>query len=395
MPARNTQTSYGFVAKSFHWLTALLILSLIPLGIIANDLPFDTGEALARKAFLFSMHKTLGVTLFFVALARIAWALGQPKPAGLHPERRAESFLAELVHWLLYGSLIVVPLSGWVHHASTSGFAPIWWPFGQDLPFVPKSEPLAELAATVHWAAGMVLALSVAAHIGGALKHAVRDRDGTLARMVSGAEAGDPRALHSRALPALVAALVVWVAVIGASLTVFAPRHVGAVFQAGTAGAGEWAVQEGTLSFTITQLGAQVTGSFGGWQAEITYDPATGTGQLRTEIDTTTVALGSVTDQAKGPEFFDVTRHERAVFEAEIARVDEVSHTATGTLTLVGQSLPVTLTFDLEIEDGMAQVVGRTTLDRRDFGMGPSYPDESGVGFAVDVALKLTAQRGE
>lgn len=390
----NTKTRYGAVARGLHWAVALLVLVDLGLGVLGKFTP-QTAENLTFLTRLYSTHKTIGVTVLALAVVRVIWAVTQTRPVPIHPERRAETFAAETAHWLLYGAIFVLPLSGWVIHSAEAGFAPIWWPFGQDLPFVPKSEPLAELAATVHWAAGMVLALSVAAHIGGALKHAVRDRDGTLARMVSGAEAGDPRALHSRALPALVAALVVWVAVIGASLTVFAPRHVGAVFQAGTAGAGEWAVQEGTLSFTITQLGAQVTGSFGGWQAEITYDPATGTGQVRTEIDTTTVALGSVTDQAKGPEFFDVTRHERAVFEAEIARVDEVSHTATGTLTLVGQSLPVTLTFDLEIEDGMAQVVGRTTLDRRDFGMGPSYPDESGVGFAVDVALKLTAQRGE
>lgn len=390
----NTKTRYGAVARGLHWAVALLVLVDLGLGVLGKFTP-QTAENLTFLTRLYSTHKTIGVTVLALAVVRVIWAVTQTRPVPIHPERRAETFAAETAHWLLYGAIFVLPLSGWVIHSAEAGFAPIWWPFGQDLPFVPKSEPLAELAATVHWAAGMVLALSVAAHIGGALKHAVRDRDGTLARMVSGAEAGDPRALHSRALPALVAALVVWVAVIGASLTVFAPRHVGAVFQAGTAGAGEWAVQDGTLSFTITQLGAQVTGSFGGWQAEITYDPATGTGQVRTEIDTTTVALGSVTDQAKGPEFFDVTRHERAVFEAEIARVDEVSHTAIGTLTLVGQSLPVTLTFDLEIEDGMAQVVGRTTLDRRDFGMGPSYPDESGVGFAVDVALKLTAQRGE
>ena len=72
--------------KTFHWLTALLILTLIPLGWYANQLPFDTGAELAFKAQLFSYHKTLGVAAFFVALLRILWALTQPKPAPLHPE---------------------------------------------------------------------------------------------------------------------------------------------------------------------------------------------------------------------------------------------------------------------------------------------------------------------
>ncbi|MDP4990023.1 MAG: cytochrome b/b6 domain-containing protein, partial [Marivita lacus] len=123
MPVANTTAQYGAVAKTFHWLTALGILAVIPLGIIANDLPYDTAEQLADKAWLFSLHKTIGVTLFFVALARILWALSQPKPAPLHPDRKTETLLAEIVHWLLYGSLVLVPLSGWIHHAATEGFA--------------------------------------------------------------------------------------------------------------------------------------------------------------------------------------------------------------------------------------------------------------------------------
>ena len=48
----------------------------------------------------------------------------------LHPDRKTETLLAEIVHWLLYGSLILVPLSGWIHHAATEGFAPIWCTYG-------------------------------------------------------------------------------------------------------------------------------------------------------------------------------------------------------------------------------------------------------------------------
>ncbi|MEM9581134.1 MAG: cytochrome b/b6 domain-containing protein, partial [Pseudomonadota bacterium] len=167
MSAQNTATSYGSVAKSFHWIVALGIVTLIPLGIIANGMAFDTSEALARKAWLFSLHKTIGVTIFFVALARIAWAISQPKPAPLNPERKLEHFMAELVHWLLYGSLVLVPLTGWIHHASTAGFAPIWWPFGQNLAFVPKNETLAATTAGLHIVFERVLAASVILHIAG------------------------------------------------------------------------------------------------------------------------------------------------------------------------------------------------------------------------------------
>ncbi|WP_052245367.1 cytochrome b/b6 domain-containing protein [Halocynthiibacter namhaensis] len=155
----NTPTRFGSVAKFFHWSVALTIIALIPLGIIADGMAYDTSELLARKAFLFQIHKTLGVFVFFLALARIFWALTQPKPVSLHPERKLESFVAELIHWLLYGSLVLVPLTGWIHHAATTGFAPIFWPFGQDLPFVEKSEFTAHLFGALHKTFERVLGL--------------------------------------------------------------------------------------------------------------------------------------------------------------------------------------------------------------------------------------------
>jgi hypothetical protein len=40
-------------------------------------------------------------------------------------------------------------------------------------------------------------------------------------------------------------------------------------------------------------------------------------------------------------------------------------------------------------------MAGTVTLDRRDFGMGASYGDESSVGFAVGVKVDLLAKRVE
>ena len=180
MRLANSETRYGAVAKFLHWLTALMILALIPLGLIAQAVARDTPEALAEKARLFSVHKTLGVALFAVALLRIGWALSQTRPGPLHPERRAETFTASAVHWTLYGALVAVPLSGWVTHAATEGFAPILWPFAQGLPFVPRSEPVAGAAAAVHWLGGRVLMVALALHVAGAVKHHVLDRDATL-----------------------------------------------------------------------------------------------------------------------------------------------------------------------------------------------------------------------
>ena len=397
MTRANTATRYGSVAKTFHWLIALLVITLIPLGIIANGLPFDTSEELAQKAFLFSLHKTLGVTVFFLALARIFWALLQIKPAGLHPDRKLETFAAEVVHWLLYGSLVLVPLSGWIHHAATTGFAPIWWPFGQDLFFVPKSEPVAAVFAGLHIVFERVLITSLILHIAGALKHHFVDQDATLRRMWFGdTQAGDTAPNH-RIFAPLGAALMAWAAaiLIGSGLGIYKSHTTQPVAAELTAVASEWQVQEGTLEISLSQLGSEVAGSFADWTAAITFDknarsPVLGSAEVTIAI--TSLKLGSVSSQALAPDFFDATQFPTATFQADIYRGND-GYEARGTLSLRGASQPVTLFFSLNIAGDTAQMAGSTTLDRRDFGIGNNMPDEKSLKFPVKVDVTLTATK--
>ncbi|MEL7204841.1 MAG: cytochrome b/b6 domain-containing protein [Pseudomonadota bacterium] len=396
MSFANTATRYGTVCKTLHWLTALLILALIPSGIIANGLPYDTPEALAQKAQLFSIHKTLGVVLFAVALTRILWVLTQPKPAALHPERRAETFLASTVHWLLYGSLVLVPLSGWVHHAATEGFAPILLPIGQDLPLVPKSETLAGITASLHIIFERVLVVALGLHIIGALKHHFVDKDVTLKRMWFGAAEGGGEPRKSGKLAPIFAAVSAWVIAIGigASIGLFAKHESTAVAVALAEVESDWQVQEGTLSITVKQLGSDVQGSFSDWTAAISFDEqADGVmGEVDVAIAIPSLTLGSVTDQAMGADFFNAAEHPTAQFAAEITRAEE-GFLATGTLTIKGTEIPVVLPFELALDGARAEMTGKVSLDRRDFGIGAGT-DEGSLGFGVTVDVELTALRG-
>lgn len=396
MPTRNTQTSFGTVTRSLHWLTALVILTAMPLGLIANGL--STGpESIALKAQLFSLHKTLGIAAFGLGVARVLWAFSQPRPVPLHPDRRIETHLAEAVHWLLYLSLVIVPLSGWVHHAAVDGFAPILWPFGQGLPFVPKSETVASLAGMAHWLSTKVLAAAILLHVLGALKHHVMDRDATLRRMARGVSAPAVAAPHRARLAPLVLALGIYGAGAAVAVTLTAPPAPPAstALQAPSANSGNWQVQTGSLGFRVTQMGAPVEGSFAGWTAEITFDdtvtdgPA---GRVEVVVDLASVSLGSVTEQAKGAEFFDVATHPTARFTADLI-AGPSGPVATGSLQLRGAEQPVTLPFTLHITGDSAEMTGRLTLDRRDFGIGAGYSDEATVGFAVEILVTLTATR--
>ncbi|WP_108815940.1 cytochrome b/b6 domain-containing protein [Loktanella sp. Alg231-35] len=388
-------TTYGTVTKTFHWLTALLILTVIPLGAIANRLPYDTNEQLAFKAQLFSVHKTIGVIIFLVALARILWTLTQTKPAPLHPDRKAETWLAELVHWLLYISLVAVPLSGWIHHAATSGFAPILLPLGQELPLIPKSEAVANFFGGLHWLWSKIMIGSILLHIAGALKHQIIDKDTTLRRMWFGASEAAAAEPHQSGSAAPIAAAIIYLLATGGGAAAGLYGAKEEVTQASLAAVtSEWVVTEGEIAISITQFGSAVNGAFDEWTSAITFDEnATGVlGDVTTTISVGSLQLGSVTSQAMGADFFNAEGFPTAVFTAKL-RANGDAYMADGTLTIKGNTVPMVLPFTLAIDGDTAQMAGRVTLDRRSFQIGQTMNDESNLAFAVDVAVALTATR--
>ncbi len=408
MARANTLTSYGSVTKSFHWLTALLIFSVFPLGIVANNLAHQikdpsiatTDADIALTATLFSMHKTIGVAIFFVALTRIAWAISQPKPGLLNGEKTLEAMAATTVHWLLYSSLVIVPLSGWIHHAATTGFAPIWWPFGQSLPFVPKDLWLADQTAKIHHLSIYVMGGAVALHIAGAMKHHIVDRDATLRRMLPGqAVSAAPSPRQPGELLPLGAALGLWAAILtlGGALQLTQPEAETQTTELETV-TSEWTVTEGSLGISVRQFGSDVSGSFEDWTAAIDYtetpDETGKHGHVTVTVNIASLTLGSVTDQAKSADYLDVTNHPLAVFNADIMATD-TGHAAIGTLTIKDQSIPVTMPFDLALEGDTANASGALTVDRRDFLIGMGTSDEGTLSFGVDITFDLTAVRGD
>ena len=168
---------YGVVSRMFHWVTVLMVFTMIPVGIImTQELPRSIQNP------LFILHKGLGVIVLVVVLARLAWRIAvppPPPPPGLSEfQRRA----AAIVHVALYAALLVMAISGYVR-VIAGGF-PIELLNALDVPpLLPKNEALAGAAKSVHAATAFVLIALVAVHVGAALHHALGLRDGVMARM--------------------------------------------------------------------------------------------------------------------------------------------------------------------------------------------------------------------
>jgi cytochrome b561/polyisoprenoid-binding protein YceI len=401
MTIQNTTKTYGKLSRALHWITALMILLMLPLGFVAQEaaenlttLDADqTDAAIARVTTLFSLHKTIGVLLFFLAMIRLIWMLSQPKPGLLHPNRKLESFAAESVHFALYGALILVPLSGWLHHAATTGFAPIWWPFGQSLPFIPQDASLARLFSALHGLSTWGLIAALVLHIAGALKHHLIDRDTTLLRMLRGHE-GAPAAKHRSIMPGLTAVLL-WSGIITVALQTSQIEAKNQPQSTLSQIASEWQVQDGALNIAIEQMGSTVKGSFADWTARISYDQdidATRKGEITITVAIQSLTLGSVTEKAMEKDFFDAALHPTATFSADIFKRD-AGLVAEGTLTIKGKSMPLSLPFDLLITGDTAKASGQTSLNRFDAGIGLSVNDTATLAPEVVITFDLTAVR--
>jgi cytochrome b561 len=184
MTWKNTADRWGPVSQLLHWLIVLLVLVLAIVGLTMGELPKTP-----KYFWVYTLHKSVGITVLALVLVRIGWRLyaGVPEPVAGTPTWQAR--IASLTHMLLYALLLAMPLSGWLYD-SASGLRPFRW-FG--LMLVPKlsapNEGLSELANDAHELLFWVLVALVALHAAAAFYHHLFQHDATLSRMLPGRRA--------------------------------------------------------------------------------------------------------------------------------------------------------------------------------------------------------------
>lgn len=182
---RNTETRYGAVAMLLHWAIAAAILTLLGLGVVMVRLP----NADPLKFQLYQLHKSIGVTVLALSLLRLAWRLTHPAPPLPDTLRPWEAMLARATHVGFYVLMIGLPVSGWMMVSAspwnipTVVFGAFTLPHLPGLAGLPNKAPVADALQEVHEAAAIAMAVLLALHVAGALKHHFL-RDGVLARML-------------------------------------------------------------------------------------------------------------------------------------------------------------------------------------------------------------------
>lgn len=177
-PQREALLRYNNGAVVLHWVTALLVVVQIYVGITFHDM-----ERGPERGLWFNWHKTLGAMILLLAILRLIWRL-MHRPPPFPPELpRWERLAAVWNHRAFYFLLIAIPLTGLIA-ISDSGDAVTRLVGGIPLPLIPGiSENAAEGAGGLHIFLVWTTVLLVILHFAAALKHQFVDRGRYAGRM--------------------------------------------------------------------------------------------------------------------------------------------------------------------------------------------------------------------
>ena len=170
---------WGWLAIGFHWLTVIAVISLFSLGLWMVGLTYYD-PWYKQGPFI---HKSIGVLLFLLTLARLLWRYINITPVELNAHRVWEVYAARISHALLYILLFSVMLSGYFISTADGRAVEVFNLFS-----IPASiygiEKQEDIAGEIHLALALVLISVSLIHALAAIKHHFIDKDSTLKRMI-------------------------------------------------------------------------------------------------------------------------------------------------------------------------------------------------------------------
>ncbi|WP_293882081.1 YceI family protein [Sphingomonas sp.] len=428
-------TRYTTVAIVLHWLIGALLLFEVGLG-----LRMEGAHGAARFAS-FQLHKSIGITILLLVALRLVWRWRNTPPPLVHSGW--ERALAGGVHILFYGLLLVIPFSGWLIVSSSRIVVPTLLYGAVPWPHLPGLDTL-PAAARDNWNAvgkfahhnGVYLIYALfALHLAGVVKHQFVDRDGDLARMAPGIAPGvwrDPRLIGIVVIAILAVGLgLQWLPITGTVVSsqvvaspavtsplssnlvtdpkkdVPAPIDEDATPIIGNTSSAEkastspnWKIAPGsTLRFTTNWSGDAIVGSFSNFDGNISFDPDhldTAHVEIRIPLNSASTGDAQRDETLKSSEWFAASTFGTAVFKADRFRKAGRGYVASGSLTLKGKTLPITLPFTLTINGDKAAMQGTATVDRTAYKIGEGeYAGTSEIPASVGVTVNVHAIRGD
>lgn len=199
MTTTTQPTRYHAVAVTLHWLIALGIVGLLVVGFVMGDV-----EDHELKFKLYQLHKSFGITILALSLARLLWRLTHRPPAMPPGSKGWEKAVAHAVHWGFYALMIGMPLVGWLGVSASPMKMPLRIFNLFSLPLLPFFNGDANPRATAEglFEAHELMAYGIIGllvlHLGAVVKHHFILRNDVLLRMAPKFLQGVLRAVRGR-----------------------------------------------------------------------------------------------------------------------------------------------------------------------------------------------------
>jgi cytochrome b561 len=169
---------YSRTAIALHWAIAALILANLPIGF------FNEAIETASGASPMWLHKSIGLTVLALSIARVAWRLTHRPPPLPETVVGWRVGASRAVHRAFYALILLVPLTGWLR--TSAGTYPLTWFELVDIPKfdIARGSLEARLAASAHEVLAWAMLALVLLHVAAALHHHFLLRDEVLRRML-------------------------------------------------------------------------------------------------------------------------------------------------------------------------------------------------------------------
>jgi cytochrome b561 len=193
MQEPTSASGWSAVARTLHWTIAAAVLVQLWLGAAFDRLDmYDPVDVAFYKAWM-PLHKSLGLTVLLLMVARLYWRVTHEVPA--HPSGMPawQRRVARWHHRAFYALLLLQPVLG-LAQSSAYGAKTLFWGLFRVPSIVPAawSRPATDVVRKavqdLHAYVGWLLAALIAIHVAAALYHHFVRRDGILTRMLTGGQ---------------------------------------------------------------------------------------------------------------------------------------------------------------------------------------------------------------
>ncbi|MFT5100155.1 MAG: cytochrome b561 [Flavobacterium sp.] len=169
---------YTATAKWFHWFLGLVIIVMLVFGRGLEDMEIP------ERTETLMIHSGLGTIVLILMLVRLAWRKTHQPPDAEASMSEMQVRLSLIMHWSLYGLIILQPILGILQAAYVTEYQVLAFGVIDYASLAADDSGMAQIFHIMHGINATILSVLVLGHTGAALFHHFVKKDHTLRKMI-------------------------------------------------------------------------------------------------------------------------------------------------------------------------------------------------------------------